>query len=118
MKLSNWDVNLLLWHHPHRSGWVGCCTYRTTEGKCLSLVLTVPWLFYSEMSFWRDAPDPVPMMFVDVDGIIEVPATLGNKAPGAVTDALIEMVEARRWRCGVGVGVKVHVPEEDEDEDE
>ena len=53
------------------------------------------------------------MMFVDVNGIIKVPARLGNKAGDAVQDALVEMAEVRHWGCGVGVSA--HVSEEDDE---
>jgi len=113
MKLFGWEISLDLFPGAGRHGWVCCHTYRQADGKTLCFTACVPYVGHGSLTFYKKRCPPLPMMFVDVNGIVEVPARLGDKATDAVLDALIEMVEARHWCCGVGVSVHV---EEDDDE--
>jgi len=112
MKIFGWEIILDLSPYAGRYGWACCYTYRTYGGKTISFTACMPYVGHGSLSFYKARRSPIPMMLVDVSGIMEVPARLGDKAGDAVQDALIEMAEARHWGCGVGVGV--HVPEEDE----
>jgi len=101
MRIAGWDIDVDLCRNAWRHGWVHCFTYRQAEGKTLCFTIAVPWLLELEVSFYRPRVVPVPMVYVDVSGTISVPASLGDHATLAVTDAMIRFVEGRGWEfCG------------------
>jgi len=114
MKIFGWDVDLSLSRHRWHTGFVCCIVDHQYDGKSVSFVLCVPWLFYARATMWKDRDHHVSVIVVDVDLAVEVPASLGDKAPDAVLNAMVKMVELRRWRCAGGVSA--HLSEDDDDE--
>jgi hypothetical protein len=79
----------------------------------LSVTVCVPWLFRVMMTLWKDRARPRPVVFVRADFVVEVPASLGDRAADAVSSAFVDVVERRGWLCGGGVSA---LPKEDEDD--
>ncbi len=103
MQLAGWEIYLSAYARPSGGPRTACWVCRQAGGKVLQLYLRVPWLFDITVTFYKEMRVPVPMMFVDVDGTVAVPKSLGKNAPGAVLDTLIKIAEDRHWECGVGV---------------
>jgi len=113
MKIFGWDVTAYADKSHGGNGWIRCDALRYAGFKALSFYVAVPWMFCAEIVLWRDSPEQTPTVVVDVDLAVEVPASLGDKAPYAVLDAMVKMVELRRWRCAGGVSA--HLSEDDDE---
>ena len=54
MKLFGWKIDLDVFAHAGRYGWVACYTYRQAAGKTLCFALSVPCIGHGSLSFYKE----------------------------------------------------------------